>query len=301
LSKDREKGLRYMKDRPRNRAQSYSSTTSVLYYATSPPLSVTKTTPLSRLLETMVARGFRRIFVATASSLLEGVVTPMEVIKYLLWKSRESPGTPVMSVMSTPVAKIMRKDVISISRSEDMSESIMLMKKNGVNSLAVVDRGNRLKAVLTVRDVLEKFNYSLESGLVRDYMSSSPVCISADSVLREGVETMVSSGHRRLPCLEEARPIGLFSSRSIIRFLGGREFFYNAGRTLDELMSMRVVDFTVRDPPMLDPSVRIMEAWEMIKRSSYGSALVVESGSLEGFLTEMDFLKAVRIGPEVSG
>ncbi|MEM3425293.1 MAG: CBS domain-containing protein [Thermoproteota archaeon] len=297
MSKDREKGLRYMKGRPRKRVQSYSSPSSVLYYATSPPLSVTKTTPLSRLLETMVARGFRRVFVATASGLLEGIVTPMEIVKHLLWKSRESPGTPVMDIMSTPVARLMRKDVVSIGPSESMSESIILMKKNSVNSLAVVDKSNRLKAVLTVRDVLERFNYSLESGFVKDYMSKSPVCISIDRSLREGVETMVSSGHRRLPCLEKSKPVGLFSSRSIVRFLGGREFFKHAGETLGELMSLSVVDFTVRDPPVLDPQVTMTEAWEMVKRSSYGSALVVKSGSLEGFLTEMDFLKAVRIGP----
>ncbi|MEM2945658.1 MAG: CBS domain-containing protein [Thermoproteota archaeon] len=297
MSRDRDKGLRYMKDRPRKRIQSYSSPSTVLYYATSPPLSVTKTTPLSRLLETMVARGFRRVFVATASGLLEGIVTPMEIVKHLLWKSRESPGTPVMDIMSTPVARLMRKDVVSIGPSESMSESIILMKKNGVNSLAVVDKSNRLKAVLTVRDVLERFNYSLESGFVEDYMSKSPVCISIDRSLREGVETMVSSGHRRLPCLEKSKPVGLFSSRSIVRFLGGREFFKHAGETLRELMSLSIVDFTVRDPPVLDPQVTMTEAWEMVKRSSYGSALVVKSGSLEGFLTEMDFLKAVRIGP----
>lgn len=300
MGREREKGLRYMRDRPRRRAQSYSSSSSVLHYATSPPLSVTKTTPLLRLLETMVARGFRRVFVATPSGFLEGIVTPMEVIKFLLWKFRESPGTQITGPMSTPVAKIMRKDVVSISQSESMFESIIVMKKNGVNSLAVVDGSNRLKAVLTVRDVLEKFNYSLESGFVEDYMSKSPVCISADRVLREGVETMVSSRHRRLPCLEASKPIGLFSSRSIVRFLGGREFFKDVGRTLDELMSMSVVGFTVRDLPMLEPRVRIMEAWEIIKRSSYGSALVVKTGSLEGLLTEMDFLKAVRVGLQVS-
>jgi len=300
LNRNREKGLRYMKDRPRKRVQSYSSPSTVLYYATSPPLSVTKTTPLSRLLETMVARGFRRVFVAAASGLLEGIVTPMEVAKHLLWRSRESPETPVMSIMSTPVARIMSRDVVSILQSESIRESITLMRERSVNSLAVVDKSNRLKAVLTVRDVLERCNYSLESGLVEDYMSKSPVCISIDRSLREGVEVMVSSGHRRLPCLEKSKPIGLFSSRSIIRFLGGREFFKHAGKTLDELMRMSVIDFTVKDPPVLDPQARIAEAWEIIKRSSYGSALVVKSGSLEGFLTEMDFLKAVRIEPEIS-
>lgn len=301
MNKNREKGLRYMKGRPRKRMQTHFSTSSVLYYATSPPLSVTKTTPLLRLLETMVARGFRRIFVTTANGFLEGVVTPMEVVKYMLWKLKEAPETHVLSLMSTSVAKIMRKEVVSISQSKDALESIMMMKKNGVNSLAVVDKNNLLKAVLTVRDVLERFNYSLEGGFVEEYMSKSPVCISADRTLGEGVETMVSSGHRRLPCLEESKPIGLFSSRSIISFLGGRGFFRHAGRTLGELMSMSVTSFTVRDPPLLDPGARISEAWEIIKRTSYGSALVIKSGSLEGFLTEMDFLKATRIGPEVSG
>lgn len=295
MERRREKGLRYLRGRPQKKPFTRVSATSVLHYATSPPLYVTKTTPLLRLLETMVARSFRRIFVATANGVLEGVVTPMEVVKYLLWRSRDSPEIPVLSLMPTPVAKIMRKDVISINPSESMVESITLMKHNGVNGLAVVDGRGLLKAVLTVRDVLEKFNCSLAGGSVEEYMSKSPICISSDRTLKEGVETMVSSEHRRLPCLEASKPIGLFSSRSIVKFLGGRDLLRQPGKTLSELMSMSVIDFTVRAPPLLDPEISVSEAWEIVKRSSYGSALVVRNGSLEGFLTEMDFLKAVTV------
>lgn len=295
MERRREKGLRYLRGRPQKKPFTRVSAASVLHYATSPPLYVTKTTPLLRLLETMVARSFRRIFVATANGVLEGVVTPMEVIKYLLWRSRDSPETPVLSLMPTPVAKIMRRDVISINPSESMVESIILMKHNGVNGLAVVDGRGLLKAVLTVRDILEKFNCSLAGGSVEEYMSKSPICISADRTLREGVETMVSSEHRRLPCLEGSKPIGLFSSRSMVKFLGGRGLLRQPSKTLSELMSTSVTDFTVRDPPLLDPEISVSEAWEIVKRSSYGSALVVKSGSLEGFLTEMDFLKAVAV------
>lgn len=219
----------------------------------------------------------------------------MEVVKHLLWRSREDSRIPVLSLMSTPVSKIMRRDVISISPSENMAESIIMMKLNGVNGLAIVDEGGLLKAVLTVRDVLERFNCSLEEGPVEKYMSKSPICISASRTLGEGVETMVGSGHRRLPCLEGSKPIGLFSSRSIVRFLGGRSLLRQAGKNLGELMSMSVADFTVRDAPLLDPAISISEAWEIVKRSSYGSALVVKSGSLEGFVSEMDFLKAVSV------
>jgi CBS domain-containing protein len=295
LERRREKGLRYLRGRPQKKQFTHVPATSVLHYATYPPLYVTKTTPLLRLLETMVARGFRRIFVATATGVLEGVVTPMEVVKHLLWRSQEAPETPVLSLMSTPVAKIMRRDVISINPSESMVESIIVMKRNGVNGLAVVDGKGLLKAVLTVRDVLEKFNCSLAGGSVEEYMSKSPVCISADRALREGVETMVSSEHRRLPCLDGSKPIGLFSSRSIVRFLGGRDLLRQAGKNLGELMSMSVAGFTVRNPPIIEPAISISEAWEIVKRSSYGSALVVKTGSLEGFLTEMDFLKAVSV------
>jgi CBS domain-containing protein len=243
----------------------------------------------------MVARGFRRIFVATANGMLEGVVTPIELIKHLLWRSRDNPEAPVLNLMSTPVAKIMRRDVVSINSSESMVESIIMMKHNGVNGLAVVDGKGLIKAVLTVRDVLEKYNCSLAGGSVEEYMSKSPVCISADRTLREGIETMVNSEHRRLPCLEGSKPIGLFSSRSIVKFLGGRGLLRQANKTLGELMSMSVADFTVRDLPLLNPAISISEAWEIVKRSSYGSALVVKSDSLEGFLTEMDFLKAVSV------
>ncbi|MCS7139051.1 MAG: CBS domain-containing protein [Crenarchaeota archaeon] len=291
----RNKEIRYIKGRQLKKPPSCVSKNSVLNYASSPPLQVTKTTPVLRLLETIVARGFRRIFVTTPTGILQGVVTPMEIVKYLLCKSQENLETPVLSIFSTSVSKIMRKDIISIRESESMFESIRLMKQKGINGLAVVDDNGLLKAVLTVRDVLEKFNYSLSVGVLRDFMSKSPICISSDRSLEEGIEIMVKSGYRRLPCLDGSNPIGLFSSRSVIRFLGGRELVKEAGKTLGELMSMSVISFTVRDIPVLDPEMSVPEAWETIKRSSYGSALVVKSGSLEGFITEMDFLKAIEV------
>lgn len=243
----------------------------------------------------MVARGFRRIFVTTPSNVLEGVVTPMEVVKYLFWKSRESFETPILNILSTPVSKIMHKNIVSVRQSASMIKSISLMKQKGVNGLAVVDDSGVLKAVLTVRDVLEKFNPPLSSGNVSDFMSKSPVCISVNNSLRDGIETMVNSGYRRLPCLDGSQPVGLFSSRSIVRFLGGRELLREAGKTLGELLSMSIVNFIVKDVPIFDPETVISEAWETIRRSSYGSALVIKSGSLEGFITEMDFLKAVKV------
>lgn len=295
MRRDREKGLRYIRGRLQRRPSTRIPTSSVLNYATFPPLYVSKTIPLLRLLETMVARGFRRIFVTTTNGVLEGVVTPMEVIGYLLSMVKDSPEMPILNIMSTPVKKVMRRSVVSVNQSESLVESIRMMKNSGVNGLAVVDGNGLLKAVLTVRDVLEKSNYSLTEGTTEVYMSKSPVCISADRTLREGIETMVGSEHRRLPCLRGSKPIGLFSSRSIINFLGGKAFLRQTDKTLSDLMSMSVMEFTVTNLPFLDPSLSISEAWEIVKRSSYGSALVVKTGSLEGFLTEMDFLKAVVV------
>lgn len=292
---ERDRGIRYLRGRPRKASPVHFSKNSVLNYASSPPLHVTKTTPLLRLLETMVARGFRRIFVTTPSGILEGLVTPMEVVQYLLWKSRDDPEAPVLQVFSTQVSKIMRRDIVSVNQSASMVESIGLMRQRGINGLAVVDDNGVLKAVLTVRDVLERFNRPLSGGAVKEYMSKSPVCISLERSLREGIETMVSSGYRRLPCLDGSRPVGLFSSRSIVRFLGGKELFKEASKTLGELLSTGVSSFVVKDIPVLEPETSIPEAWENVKRSSYGSALVVKSGSLEGFITEMDFLKAVEV------
>lgn len=291
----KKKEIRYARGLERKAPPTHVYKNSILNYASSPPLCVTKTTSLLRLLETMVARGFRRIFVTTPKGILEGVATPMEIIQYLLQRSSEDVETPVLRILSTSVSKIMRKDVVSISQSASMIESINLMMQKRVNGLAVVDDENVLKAVLTVRDVLEKFNRPLSNITVRECMSKSPVCISIDRSLRDGLETMVGFGFRRLPCLDGSHPIGLFSSRSIISYLGGKALIREAGKTLGDLMSMSVANFVIKDVPILDPETSILEAWDTVKRSSYGSALVVKSDSLEGFLTEMDFLKAVEI------
>ncbi|MGQ9478863.1 MAG: CBS domain-containing protein [Thermoproteota archaeon] len=284
-----------MRGRLRKQFSTRISEISVLNYATSPPLSVTKTTPLLRVLETMVARDFRRIFVTTPDGFLEGVITPMEVVKYLYLKWRNNPEIDIISILNAPVVKIMRRDVATIKQSESVTQSVVFMRQRGVNGLAVVDKEGSLKAVLTVRDVLEKFNYRLTPGTIEMVFSRSPVCISSDRMLKDGIETMINSNHRRLPCLEGSKPIGLFSSRSIVVFLGGKEFLREAWKPVDELMKMHVNVFTIKDIPILEPEISISEAWEIIKRSSYGSALVVKNYSLEGFLTEMDFLKAVEI------
>jgi len=113
-------------------------------------------------------------------------------------------------VMSSP-AVTTREDVVE--------EVARLMWENGVGSILVTNRENKLVGIITERDILSAVSHHLVGKNVqaRSLMSRNLVTASPDEELSSVIEKMRDFNIRHIPVVDnEGHPLGVILIRDII-------------------------------------------------------------------------------------
>lgn len=122
------------------------------------------------------------------------------------------------SSLDHPVSKYMRKELYLIDANQNAWEAAKMMKQHNVGSLVVTVDG-RPAGIVTERDMLYKItaeDLPAAHVLLHKIMSSPIVTVSAETPLRKALETMDRHNFRRLLVVENGRPLGLITQRSLI-------------------------------------------------------------------------------------
>lgn len=112
------------------------------------PLYVSKGLSISDGLKTLVNTRYRRLPVVDKE--LVGVITGIDLLKYVDEQNYDLPS------LNNPIDRIIRTDVCKMSGHEDVSHAIKLMTETDVGGVLIVDNSNKLKGIITERDVLEQ-------------------------------------------------------------------------------------------------------------------------------------------------
>jgi len=131
-------------------------------------LTVTEDEAIDVVAAVMNWRHIRRLPVESDAGELVGLVTHRCLLKIL---SRSSGGDEPL-----PVSSIMERDVVTVSPTMKTLDAIHLMREEGIGSLLVVDRENRLVGILTEHDIVEMAWPLLETYLGTE----NPVAHAAD-------------------------------------------------------------------------------------------------------------------------
>lgn len=104
-----------------------------------------------------------------------------------------------------------------------ITDAISRMRDEKVCSLLVADQEGRLVGILTVRDLIRTVlggEEGLNTALVRDVMTPDPETLKPGHLLAYALHRMAVGDYRHLPLTsEDGRPVGLISSRHIIRYI----------------------------------------------------------------------------------
>jgi CBS domain-containing protein len=116
------------------------------------------------------------------------------------------------------------------------------------------------------------------------FMTKNPVAISSDRTLAEAHRLMRDKGIRHLPVIDDGRLVGLVSQRDLylLETLQGVD---PDEERVEEAMTDE--PFTVRSDAALE------EVATAMADNKYGSALVVDAGSVVGLFTTVDALRAL--------
>jgi CBS domain-containing protein len=125
-----------------------------------------------------------------------------------------------------PTARdIMTPDVTCVGEKESLAEAARKMAQLDVGSLPICGEDNRLKGMLTDRDIVVK---GIAAGrdpstvTAGDLAQGKPVTIGADDDASEILRTMGSHQVRRLPVIDGHDLIGMVALADVARALSDR-------------------------------------------------------------------------------
>jgi CBS domain-containing protein len=115
------------------------------------------------------------------------------------------------------VKQRMQKKVISVLPSSSIHDAAIQMKKQKVGTVLVMEDGNKLKGILTDRDITMAVaeNKDPNSTSINKIMKKKPITIKSDADIMAALRVMSTGNVRRLPVCERGEVIGMLSSADL--------------------------------------------------------------------------------------
>jgi len=291
----REKGPLSLKTRPSKKREG-----EILQVAKSPVVTMAPTTPIYDGIRIMTKKGFRRIPIANPGTrTLEGIVTATDIINYLGGGKKfqiiqkKFKGN-FFKAINEPIKLIMTKKVVSVKTSAKISEAIELMKKQNLGALPVVDDENRLRAIITERDVINMFADRISGVTIAQLMSKKVVTASPKTTIFEAANTITRQGFRRLPIISNDKVVGIITAMDVMRFFGSRKVFkYLKSGTIIQVLNRPALEIATKEVLTIGPDADLSQAAKIMQEKNIGALPVVKNKKLVGIITERDFFKII--------
>ncbi len=273
----------------------------IMQIAKSPVVTMAQTTPIYKAVKVMAKEGLRRIPVAKpGTKALEGIITATDIIDYLGGGKKfeliqQKFGGNIFTAINEPIKLIMTQKVFSVKSTAKISEAIHIMKDEKVGGLPVVDEQNRVRAIITERDIAYILADRLSGVKVSQLMTSNVVTANVKTTIFEAEKIMITNGFRRLPIVSDKRVVGIISVMDIIRFFGtGEVFKHIQSGALTQILNRKAIEIAAKDLATLESEMDVGQAAKMMRDKNLGALLVVKDDNLVGIITERDFFKIIE-------
>jgi CBS domain-containing protein len=122
----------------------------------------------------------------------------------------------------TTARDIMTEDATCADAQETLADAARKMRDLNVGALPICGEDNRLKGMVTDRDIVVKCiaeGGDPQTMKVADLAEGKPVTIGADDSVEEALHTMTEHGVRRLPVIDGHDLVGIVSQADIAKNL----------------------------------------------------------------------------------
>jgi CBS domain-containing protein len=273
----------------------------ILHVAKSPVVTMTPATLIYDAVKIMAKEGFRRIPIADpGTKALAGIVTATDLVDYLGGGRKfeivqQKFSGNIFKAINEPIKIIMTQKVFSVKTTAKISEAVQLMKEKNVGGLPVVDEENRVRAIITERDIARMFSDRISGVKVSHLMTSKVVTALPKTTIFEAEKTMITQGFRRLPIVADGKVAGIVTAMDIIRFFGSGEVFKHLqSGTITQVLNTPALQIATKEVATIEPEADVGQAAKIMKEKNLGALPVIQNEKLVGIITERDFFKIIE-------
>ena len=273
----------------------------IMQIAKTPVVTMAPTTPIQDAVQIMCQKGFRRIPIANpGTKFLEGIITATDVINYLgggkkFEMIQQKFGGNFFKAINEPIKLVMTQQVVSINVAAKISDAIELMKEKNLGGLPVVDDENRVRGIVTERDIAILFADRISGVKVAQLMSETVVTALPRTTIFEAEKKMATQGFRRLPIISDGKVVGIITSMDVIRFFGSGEVFkYLRSGTIIQVLNNPALQIATKAVTTVEPDLDVGQTAKIMREKNIGAMPVVKNERLVGMITERDFFKIIE-------
>jgi CBS domain-containing protein len=127
------------------------------------------------------------------------------------------------------ILRVKGNRLLSIEPSGRAVDAVRTMSEQNLGSLLVLDQG-RMVGILTFREILQSLaqrNGAIGDVRVGDIMVRDPVTAAPDMEVNDLRRTMLDSGARYLPVMQDGKLIGVISFRDVAKAVLEEQDFEN--------------------------------------------------------------------------
>jgi CBS domain-containing protein len=116
------------------------------------------------------------------------------------------------------IGQVMSKPVRTVKPDEKLSAAMVIMEKNNVGSVVVVEGENPI-GIITERDVIRQIlkGTQMIQGTVTQVMSKPLITGGPDMLVQDAVDLMLENKIRQLPVVEGNKLVGIVTDGDLMR------------------------------------------------------------------------------------
>jgi CBS domain-containing protein len=118
------------------------------------------------------------------------------------------------------VSEKMTRNVVSLSITATAAEAAERMKSENVGTVLVLDSG-LVRGLVTDRQIVTKvvaLGRDPAKVSVTEFMTKNPITVDQDSEIYEAAKIMGEQGYRRIPVVENGKPVGIISTADLAEY-----------------------------------------------------------------------------------
>ncbi len=121
-----------------------------------------------------------------------------------------------MSLKDLRAKDVMIEDLITIGPNEKIALADLIMTRNNIGALPVVDKG-KIVGIITQRDIMFAKSYDVGGLMAMDLMSRELITVDENALIKNVLALMLDHKIERLPVVSGEKLVGLIVHDGILK------------------------------------------------------------------------------------